>query len=81
VAVITVGALSSVGSVTAVPALPQVPMTRATGVTRMSTVPSAVAVSEPTAYALERHGHEAGGSQEQQECVEVHVSIEAVVGR
>src|SRR6267142_6047873 len=36
---------------------------------------------EATAYALERHGREAGCSQEQQECVQVHVSIEAVVGR
>ena len=36
--------------------------------------PGVIAVA--TSYALERHGQEAGSSQEQRECVQVHVSIE-----
>src|SRR5258708_3001658 len=51
-------------------------------VTCVTAVPWTVALSRvAAAYALERHGRETGASEEQQECVQIHVSIEAVVGR
>lgn len=43
--------------------------------------PVSVPTSVAGAYALERHGHEAGCSQEQQKCVQIHFMIEPFVGR
>jgi hypothetical protein len=44
-----------------------------------TTVPRAVTMScMATAHNPERHGREAGSSQEQEECVQIHVSIETV---
>ena len=44
-----------------------------------TTVPRAVTMScMATAHNPKRHGREAGSSQEQKECVQIHVSIETV---
>jgi hypothetical protein len=48
----------------------------------VSAVAMASGISAVTGpYALERHDQETGCSQEQRECVQVHVSIEPLRGR
>jgi hypothetical protein len=46
----------------------------------MDVVRMATGVAVTTSYALERHGQQTGCSQEQRECVQIHVSIKPLRG-
>lgn len=73
--------LARMPSVTHVTNMDVMAMAAAMAVSRVTAVASGVAMSRvATAKSSKRHGREAGCSKKQQECVRIHVSIDAVGG-